>query len=70
MTALSGRVDLGAGYRVWGKLGNLLGLLSPAPCDVSEFRERLSFLVKLTEVLNGFRNLSRSERLSRSRGHR
>ena len=34
--ALSGRVDLGA-RRVWGKLGNLLGLLSPAPSDISEF---------------------------------
>ena len=37
MTALSGRVVLGASRRVWGKLGNLLGLLSPAPSDVSEF---------------------------------
>ena len=36
MTALSKRVDLGA-RRVWGRLGNLLGLLSPAPSDVSEF---------------------------------
>ena len=36
MTALSGRVDLGA-RQVWGNLGNLLGLLSPAPSDVSEF---------------------------------
>ena len=36
MTALSGRMVLGA-RRVWGKLGNLLGLLSPAPSDVSEF---------------------------------
>ena len=36
MTALSGRVDLGA-RQVWGKLGNLLGLLSPTPSDVSEF---------------------------------
>ena len=36
VTALSGRVDLGA-RQVWGKLGNLLvGLLSPAPSDVSE----------------------------------
>ena len=43
MTALSGRVDLGAGYRVWGKLGNLLGLLSPAPCDVSEFAHVVSW---------------------------
>ena len=34
VTALSGRVDLGA-RQVWGKLGNLLGLLSPAPSDVS-----------------------------------
>ena len=39
VTALSGRVDLGA-RRVWGKLGNLLGLLSPAPSDVSEFCAR------------------------------
>ena len=39
VTALSGRVDLGA-RRVWGKLGNLLGLLSPAPSDVSEFCTR------------------------------
>ena len=36
VTALSGRVDLGA-RRVWGKLGNILGLLSPTPSDVSEF---------------------------------
>ena len=36
VTTLSGRVNLGA-RRVWGKLGNLLGLLSPAPSDVSEF---------------------------------
>ena len=36
VTALSERVDLEA-RRVWGKLGNLLGLLSPAPSDVSEF---------------------------------
>ena len=36
VTALSGRVSLGA-RQVWGKLGNLLGLLSPAPSDVSEF---------------------------------
>ena len=35
-SALSGRVDLGA-RQVWGKLGNLLGLLSPAPSDISEF---------------------------------
>ena len=39
MTALSGRVDLGA-RQVWGKLGNLLGLLSPTPSDVSEFSVR------------------------------
>ena len=39
MKALSGRVVLGA-RRVWGKLGNLLGLLSPAPSDVSEFWAR------------------------------
>ena len=26
--------------QVWGKLGNLLGLLSPAPSDVSEFCAR------------------------------
>ena len=40
VTALSGRVDLGA-RRVWGKLGNLLGLLSPAPSsDISEFCAR------------------------------
>ena len=39
VTALSGRVDLGA-RQVWGKLGNLLGLLSPAPSDVSEFCAR------------------------------
>ena len=39
MTALSGRVDLGT-RQVWGKLGNLLGLLSPAPSDVSEFWAR------------------------------
>ena len=39
MTALSGRVDFGA-RRVWGKLGNLLGLLSPAPSDISEFCAR------------------------------
>ena len=39
MTALSGRVSLGA-RQVWGKQGNLLGLLSPAPSDVSEFCAR------------------------------
>ena len=39
VTALSGRVSLGA-RRVLGKLGNLLGLLSPAPSDVSEYCTR------------------------------
>ena len=52
-TALSGRVDLGA-RRVWGKLGNLLGLLSPAPSDVS-----VSFACVVSRRLHGARSLCR-----------
>ena len=51
VTALSGRrVDLGA-RRVWGKLGNLLGLLSPLLVT------SVSFVRVVSQRLHGARSL-------------